>query len=400
MEYELRGGYPLKREEFDERMRYAEKYLFSLGMGDPAEEVGRINATLYIAKIHYIQEKLGYRPRAMFIGAPDFTFQTSHHKFYASVPEGGKVIWGDGTYDFIPEEIEFDFCGTLTGAVGGKPSLEEILDVLHGMNGKSLEIDGRKIEMKNFSPGSHFLNLYEVLDYEAQDLPRVVAILHTSSNEMRDLLIDFVRERDEEIRTPFGKSSILRGEDAREYEERCKYASDFSKRKRRLLFEQIFGNNEIIANHNHYELVGPNEAIIGCNLIGRGGEVFAITLDDSLPAYFIRGKMNLSKEKIGEIVSGPIERWVYEELGRANVLPHGGGHKLNEVDGVAKVVLYPDGKVIIPRCGSKTGGMAYVDMKEVPRGYRSGGIMDRIRSLKLGDHYATLRFIYGLKVDF
>ncbi|GAI80261.1 unnamed protein product, partial [marine sediment metagenome] len=87
-------------------------------------------------------------------------------------------------------------------------------------------------------------------------------------------------------------------------------------------------------------------------------------------------------------------------LRRANVLPHGGGHKLNEVDGVAKVVLYPDGKVIIPRCGSKDGTSAYADMKEIPRGYRSVAVLDRARSLELGDHFAILRFIHGIKVDF
>ncbi len=399
MEYELRGGYSLKKEEFDGRMKNAEKYLFSLGMGDPAEEVGRINAILYIAKMHYIQEKLGYRPRGMFIGAPDFTFQTSPHKFYASVPEGGKIIWGDGSYDLIPGEMEFDFCGMLVGAVKNDPDLEGILDTLHKMKEKNLEIDGRKIGLRNFSPGSHFLNLYEV-ENQVLDLPKVVAVLHTSSDKMRDPLTNFVRERAEEMQTPFGKSFILQGDDAREYERRCKYASDFSRKKRKLLFEEIFGSNEIIANHNHYELTGPNEAIIGCNIISKEGEVFVATLSDSLSAYLVKGKMNISPEKIREIVSGPIEGWAYEKLRRANILPHGGGHKLNEVDGVAKVILYPDGKVIIPKCGSKNGTSAYVDMKEISRSYRSEAILSRVRSLELGDHYAALRFIYGIKVDF
>jgi len=401
MEYELRGRYPLKRKEFDERMRNAEKFLFSLGTNDSSEEVGRINAILYLAKMHYIQEKLGYKPRAMFIGAPDFTFQTSPHKFRKSIPEGGKLIWGDGSYDFVPGEMEIDLCGILVGAVKNGPNLEEILDSLHEMKEKNLEIDGRKIELRNFSPGSHFLNLYEIENHEVLDLPKVVAVLHTSSNEMRDSLINFVNERAEEMQTPFGKSYILQGDDALEYEKRCKYASDFSKRKRKLLFEGIFGGNEIIANHNHHELIGLNEAIIGCNLIGKDGEVFAITLNDSLPAYLVKGKINLSPEKIKEIASPrAIEGWAYGKLRQANILPHGGGHKLNEIDSVVKVILYPDGKVIIPRCESKTGTKAYVDMKEISHGYRSEDILDRVRSLKLGNHYATLRIICGIKVDF
>ncbi len=400
MEYELRGRYPLSREEFDKRMKNAEKYLFNLGMNDPAEEVGKINTTFFVAKMHYIQEKLGYEPRAMFIGAPDFTFQTSPHKFYESVPEGGKIIWGDGSYDLVPGEMEFDFCGMLVGAAKNDPDLEEILDILHEMREKGLKIDGKEIGLRNFSPGSHFLNLYEVENYETLDLPRIVAVLHTSSNEMRDSLINFVCERAEEMRTPFGKSYVLQDADAREYRERCGYASDFSRRKRKLLFVEIFGG-EVIANHNHYELIGPNEAIIGCNLIHEEGEIFVITLTDDFPACLVKGRMNLSPEKI-KVVTGSraIDRWAYEKLRGANILPHGGGHKLGEVDSIAKVILYPDWKVIVPKCGSKRGTRAYVNMATIAHDYRSEGILDRVQSLGLGDHYATLRFVYGIKVDF
>ncbi len=402
MEYQLREGYPLKREEFDERMENAEKYLFSLGVGDPAEEVGRINAILYIAKMHYIQEKLGYKPHGMVIGAPDFTFQTSPPKFHASVPEGSKIIWGDGSYDLIFGDMEFDFCGMLVGAVENDPGLDGTLDIIHEMGKKNFEIDGKKIDLKNFSPGSHFLNVYEVENYEVLDLPKVVAVLHTAADEVRDPLLKFVRKRAEEMQTPFGVSYILQGDDAREYGKRCKYASDFSRRKRKLLFEEIFGSGKIIANHTHYDLTGPNEAIIGCDLVGKAGEVFVLTLSNSLPAYLVKGKMNISPEKIKEIVpsSGAVEEWVHEELRSANILPHGGGHKLNEVDSVAKVILYSDGKVIILRGKHNDGTSAYMDMYHIPRGYRSEAILDRVQSLKLGDHYATLKFMYGIKADF
>lgn len=46
IEYVLRGGYPLDRCEFDERMVETEKHLFSLGLCDTAEEVGRVNEKL------------------------------------------------------------------------------------------------------------------------------------------------------------------------------------------------------------------------------------------------------------------------------------------------------------------------------------------------------------------
>ncbi len=402
MKYDIRGSHLLKRKELNEKIRNAEKYIFSLGINDSAEKIGRINATLYLAKMHYIQEKLGYKPRAMIIGGPDFTFQTAPHKFYASVPEGCKIIWGDGAYDLIFNDMESDFCGMLVGAVRNDLGLERLLDTLYRMKEKNIEIDGKKILLRNFSSGSHFLNLYEVENQEVLGLPEMVAVLHTSSDEMRDLLLNFTRERSEEIQTPLGKSYVLQGDDAREYARRCKYASDFSKRKRKLLFEEIFGSNEILTNQNHYELTGLNEAVIGCNNVTKEGEVFVLTLADGLSAYLVKGKMNISPKKIREIMSGPreIEEWVYDNLRKANILPHGGGHKLNKIDSVAKVILYPSGKVIVTKSDSEPNTTAYVNMKEISRGYRSEPILDRVRSLKLGDPYATLRSIYGIKVDF
>lgn len=268
MKYELRG-FPLKRKEFDERMSFAEKYLFSFGLKDAAEEIGRENAKLFIANIHSIQEKLGYKKRAIVVGAPDFTFQTSSNKFREGIPEGARFTWGDGTYDFLPADLELDFCGMLVGAVEDDLSLERILDTLCKMREKRYEIDNTEIERSFFWPGSHFLKLCEVKNYEALDLPKFVAVLHTSSNEMRNRLKNFVRERAEEMETPFGTTRVLRGSNAREYEKLCKYASNFSKRKRQLLFKEIF-DGKTIANHNHYELMGLNEAIIGCNVVDEG----------------------------------------------------------------------------------------------------------------------------------
>jgi len=404
MEYELRGDYPLSREEFHERMRMAEEHLFILGLGDAAEEVGRVNASLFLAKMHCIQEKLGYKPMGMIIGPPDFTFQTTPHKFRDVIPEGSKIIWGDGRYDLIPGEMEFDFCGLLAGAVENDISLRKILDRLYEMRDESYEIDGIEIQLRNFSPGSHFLNLYEVKNYEALSLPKRVAVLHTSSDEMRDPLMDFVQEKAEVIETPFGSSHVLQdSNDVREYEKQCRYASEFARKKRKLLFRELFGNGKVIANHNHYELLNRNEAVIGCNIVNKEGEVFVTTLIDTSPVFLIKGKNNLSPRIIEELGfdSKITEKWVYNRLVKANILCHGGGHKLIEIDGIEKVLLYPNGKkVIVPKYGTEIGTRVYVDMTNTPRTYRSQGILERVQSLELGEHYATLQFTHGIKVDF
>ncbi len=394
MKYELRD-FHLKRKEFDERMSFAGKYLFSLGLKDVAEEIGRENAKWFIANMHSIQEKLGYEKRAMVVGAPNFTFQTSSNKFRRGIPEGARFRWGDSTYNLVIADLEIDFCGMLVGVVEDDLSLERILNTLHEMREKNYEIDNIKIERSYFWPGGHFLKLYSVKNNKALDLAKNVAVLHTSSNEMRNRLRDFVRERAEEIETPFGTTRVLRGSDAREYEKRCKYASDFSKRKRQLLFEEIF-DGETVANNNHYDLKGLNEAIIGCDVVDEG-EVSVISLTDK--AYLVKGKKNLSSEKIEECFgSRSIEEWSHNYLLNLNIVSHGGGHELPGVDRLEKIIFYPEGRVFVLKCGSRTE--AYKDMWNIPRGYRVEGIVERVQSLGLANHYATLQLIYTIKVDF
>ena len=80
------------------------------------------------------------------------------------------------------------------------------------------------------------------------------------------------------------------------------------------------------------------------------------------------------------------------------MVSHGGGHELPGVDHLEKVIFYPEGRVFIFKCGSRIE--AYEDMWNIPRDYRVEGILERVQSLGLADHYATLQLIYTIKVDF
>lgn len=104
MKYEFKD-LPLKREEFNKKMNFAEKHFFSLGLKDAAAEIGEENAKLFLVNSHSVQEKLGYAKRALVVGAPDFTFQTASYKFRRGIPEGARFTWGDNTYDFVPADL-------------------------------------------------------------------------------------------------------------------------------------------------------------------------------------------------------------------------------------------------------------------------------------------------------
>ena len=143
MKYELKR-FHLDKKEFEKKFNFAEKNFFSLGLKDVSEEIGKENAKWFIANIHSIQEKLGYKKQAMVVGTPSFTFQTSSAKFRKGIPEGAIFMWGDNTNDFILADLEFDFCGFLIGTVENNLDLEGILDSLYRIRKKKYEI------LKNF----------------------------------------------------------------------------------------------------------------------------------------------------------------------------------------------------------------------------------------------------------
>lgn len=399
MKYEFKENLIPVTKDIKRRIEHAKKYVFSLGVGDTAEEIGKANAIVYIAKLHFAQEKLGYSPKALFLGSPDFSFQTSPHKFQNSVPEGGKLLWGDGTYDFIPGDLEFDFCGNLVGEVSNNLSIEKIIDKLYEIKQKEYFIDDIRVNLDNFAPGNHFLNIYEVEENEKKKLPRRIAILHTSSDEMRDYLMEFVKEKGEIIDTPFGKLPVLTAKNAEKYISLCKYASDFSLKKRALLFKEIFGDQKILSNFNHYELVGTNQGVIGCYFLKDEHGIFPITFDTLLPAYLIKGKKNLSEKILMRFFrKDELEEWVYSELLKANILPHGGGTKLTLKTRLSKVIFYPEKKIFILKRGSYQ--KAYEDFLYFPRTYRYNEVLKRIFELDLGEKYAKLSFLFGVKVNF
>lgn len=394
MKYELKR-FHLDKKEFDKKFNFAEKNFFSLGLKDVSEEIGKENAKWFMANIHSIQEKLGYKKQAMVVGTPSFTFQTSSAKFRKGIPEGVIFMWGDNTNDFILADLEFDFCGFLIGTVENNLGLEGVLDSLYRIRKKRYEIDNVTVEKSFFWPGSHFLKIFTVKDYETLDLLKYMVVLHTSSNIMRNQLKKFVQERSTEIETNFGKSHILLGKDAREYMKLGRYASDFSKRKRELLFKDIF-NGVTIANRNHCDLIGLNEAIIGCDIV-KEGEISVISLTNR--AYLVKGKKNLSPEKIKEYFgSRTIEGWAYDYLLNLNIVPHGGGHTLPGVNHLEKIILYPKSRIFVLNYSSRTE--AYEDMWNIPRDYRIKGILEKVQSLGLADHYADLQLIHTIKVDF
>lgn len=398
--YELKKP-TLSHEEFIRRLSEAEKYFFSMGINDPAAQIGKINAVLFLAKLRFLQEKLGYQPRAMVIGAADFSFQTSSAKFRYSVPEGAKLIWGDGSYEFIPAETEYDFCGMLVGGLEAAPGIDEVLDNLYDLSGRSLEIDGVPVEtVEVFRPGNHFLNLYRVNDNYSMNLPGYISVLHSSANEFRKDLISFVDKRAERMSTPFGLSLVLCGEDADQYYSLCQQASLFALNKRRLLFEKLFDRGTTIINHNHYEMVGKNQAIIGCNQVRKEGEIVALMTAYDQPAYLVEAKKNPCIENMEGIFGNvDVDDWVYHELACSYLLPHGGGHQLLDGNGVEKVVIYPKGKVIISRSLNHCV-RADLDFESASRTYRSQDILDRIQDLCLANRIATLDPIYSIKVDF
>jgi hypothetical protein len=55
----------------EDLLKRASTYVFSTGMGDGASILAEVNTCYDLTKIHYTQQKLGFKPSACFISTPD-----------------------------------------------------------------------------------------------------------------------------------------------------------------------------------------------------------------------------------------------------------------------------------------------------------------------------------------
>jgi len=144
----------------------------------------------------------------------------------------------------------------------------------------------------------------------------------------------------EKVVTPFGPLFILTGSRAREYYEFHNYADEFSKKKRILAAEALFGEFQFISNETHQRLVNMNEIALGCHLLPKDDpdRILPFVLRADLPAYLVKGKPSLGDAEIESL--GFTRRsqrlGVENRLKQANIIPHGAGYTFPDLLNVSQ----------------------------------------------------------------
>ncbi|KXB02775.1 hypothetical protein AKJ43_00640 [candidate division MSBL1 archaeon SCGC-AAA261D19] len=143
--------------------------------------------------------------------------------------------------------------------------------------------------------------------------------------------------------------------------------------------------------------------------------LFPVTLRWDYPVYVFKGKNNLSKETLDklEFTRRAEKLKIEDELRNVNILPHGGGYKLElsyrniEVTNTdfGNIFTLSDPKPAVRveeakkgKGVSKFGKMVIANPHALPYSYRGGSVIRRTVELDLSDIAASLRPILTIKI--
>jgi hypothetical protein len=299
----------------------------------------------------------------------------------------------------------------LVGGLEELPDIENVIKKLHEMEHSPIRIDGIKV-MWDFYKSNHFINVFRVkaVAKSARDLPAYAFIIHGSAGEFRADnetgfgiyydVSEHLRGIAECIETPFGKFHILTGSNAEKYFERYKSAEAFSRRKRQIAAEFLFGKFVPISNETHQGLVNMNEIALGCHYIRSQATLLPLTLRPDLPAYLVTGKPNLSPETIELLGFEKRARslGVYDRLLNADVIPHGGGYVLPDVLTVNRIIEVNGARYFEVEMQNDRGKKIISEVRELPYEYRGRAVV--LRSLEIGSIEIAAKLIpqYVLKI--
>ncbi|MBC7190534.1 hypothetical protein H5U35_10125, partial [Candidatus Aerophobetes bacterium] len=164
--------------------------------------------------------------------------------------------------------------------------------------------------------------------------------------------------------------------------------------------EKLFGEYQLIFNENHQGLLNYNEVLLGCHFIDNTEKLYPLTLRSDLPAYLLRGKLNLTEQAI-EILGfeNRARRFgLYENLRKANIIPHGGGYNFPHLLNVEKVYQIEGRRYFKTDVANDRGKQIICDVQDLPYTYRGKEILIKLLELDMAEIVAKLIPLYVVKV--
>ena len=389
--------YGLTKSSYLELLEAAGTQVVSMGVGDTTSQIGALVAQLFVAKMHYVQSRLGLPQEATVIQPPDATIQTSMEKFQYCVPEAARVRWGSLSAgpQFIPAETDVDFCGMVTVGLERPLDAVSLAENISAMQQRPRYVEGQEIDANCIQPGNHFANVYEVADHEAHSLPPYIGVAHMASDEYRDRLRLFAEEVAVPMDTPFGTCLAITGGAAQTYWEIAREGAAFAARKRWHIAQEIFRTDRRIADDGHYEFTTPASCVIGCNPVTDPEAYHILVSRASDPAYLVRGTGNASSDSLS--VAGLLpENPLFDEMRESGILPHGSGHALIEDTELLGYRLTDSGGIFVTRLNNGAE-RAVRDYLAVPLQSRGSVLGETLHWGLVRPPYATLHPLCSVK---
>jgi len=398
----------MDREEYLSR---AKDHLFMTGINDNGMKLCTANMVYGIAKIHYLQEKLGLKADATFISTPDATITRNVERWKNGFSYGGKIEWGNGTSELMVLDVLPNACGMLVGGLEELPEIETLIDKVTTISVKSSNIKVNGIEVVwDFAKGNHFIDVFKVRNIMGiEDFSPYMFIIHGAGDELRNdnqkgYGLYYYRSKGleniaEKMDTPFGKIRFLTGKKASDYYEQYKFVDDFSKKRRIEFAKRLFGDFEIIANETHQGLADINTMLLGCHNI-KDNKILPIALRGDLPAYLVYGKPSFTKEQIENLgfEKRAKKLGLIKRLRNANIVPHGGGYHFPDILNVLKVIENNGQRYFLMDLINDRGKKVIRDVREIPYDYRGRMVVLRTLELGLAEVTAKLIPLYVLKI--
>jgi len=389
------------------------KRIFSFGPRDLASALAYENMRYGLGKIMYALDD--YDVSCVF--GPDATVTRNVERWESGFGYGAVIRWPKKGI-FFPE-IKPNACGMLLAKIDELPSREDIIRRMSEVAEAELFLDGVRLK-PDFGHGNHFFEFYSVLE-SSPDVGDVVpkdsfyVLLHGSAPEKK---AEFYGSTDceERVMTPMGEVSYLEGAVGKDYYRRWVDLEDFSKRRREYILKEVIGDYKVVSNTTHQGLTKENEMRLGCyNSVEKN--LFPVAMRWDIPVYVFRGKPNMSEEVIGRVGfrARAEETGMLERLEQTNILPHGGGYKvdleytkINVVNGGRRnhFVLSgakPASSVSEMIDNSKRGVSSFGEMvimnpRELPYDYRGLSVIEKTMEYELGTPVAKLQPLMTLKV--
>ncbi|MFQ5887905.1 MAG: hypothetical protein ACE5HY_04330 [Candidatus Hydrothermarchaeales archaeon] len=391
-------------------LKLAEKHTFSLGVRDLASTLSYQNMMYGLGKILHVTEN------CLCVFGPDATITRNIRRWQYGFGYGGLIKWFED--DIMFPEIMPNGCGMIVVRLDELPEKKELFESVSYVEDNEITLDGVQLK-PDFGSGNHFLEFYTPLELSPEldnTMPPdcYYAVLHCSSPEKKNDLYGKIDDGNK-VKTPLGPISVLDGSEAKEYLKTWKDFESFTKKRREVLMKALMEHSQMIINKTHQGMFGDKEVRLGCydtTDTSDGNPYFPVTLRWDLPMYIIKGKENLTKESIARLrFDKRAEKLgLAEELVHANILPHGGGYRLDIPYSETEIVRSGNRRYFIlkePRTDllgadekslQRYGEITFTNPRELPFEYRGKNVIEKSIEYDLGVPMAKFQPLKTLKV--